>query len=120
MNVKLLRDVKEAILHDPDSFRMDQWSWGTAHCIAGWALLLRDIPVEFVYSQGHMTVSGEWPGDVAKELLELSGRQPLRLFHVQNWPTSFRDRYCWADDRRGRAEVAAERIDHFIATRGAE
>jgi hypothetical protein len=118
MNVELLQQVKQAILAEPDKFRMDRWSCGTAHCIAGWACLLRDIPIvegDFTTE----TVSGEYPGLVASKLLDLRGRAADKLFYTFGWPSRFRAPYLGAT-RRERAEIAAERIDHFIATDGRE
>jgi hypothetical protein len=121
MNVELLQQVKQVILADPDSFRMDTWTCGTAHCIAGWALLLRDIPIVGGPSLSKQrTVSDEHPGDVAAELLGLSDDEQLSLFNCYHWPVEFHARYRESPDRRARAQVAAERIDHFIATAGRE
>lgn len=113
MNKPLLREVKAAILAQPDAFRMDTWSCGTAHCIAGWALLLRDIPL---VADGWLTASEEPTGDVAQELLEITRLQRYALFSNHRWPYSFQRRYLCAETHRERAQVAAERIDHFLKT----
>ena len=115
MNVALLREVKAHILADPDSFRMDQWSCGTAHCIAGWALLLSGVPIDV---EAGLTVSDEFPSIVAREVLQIDGKQGHRLFHEPAWPIDFFERHFNARTRRKRAEIAAKRIDHFIATEG--
>lgn len=132
MNVELLETIKARILAEPDAFRMDQWTCGTAHCIAGWALKLSGVdltnPGGFPWEQ--LTVGGEEPSAAAAKVLDLSTEEDAewdtqpseagRLFHVSSWPSAFEDRYCDAEERAARAQIAAERIDHFIATGGAE
>jgi hypothetical protein len=42
------------------------------------------------------------------------------LFDVCGWPTKFADAYEKARSQKARAKIAADRIEHFIATKGAE
>jgi hypothetical protein len=140
VNVELLQQIKARILAEPDAFRMDTWSCGTAHCIAGWACALVGDPVVVTDALPafQLTVSGRYPADVASEALGLG--KYLRdyvcpadsLFLDEAWPPEFAyaydDALCdddgaplnTSDARRKRAEIAADRIDHFIATNGAE
>lgn len=135
MNVPLLLEIKARILAEPDAFRMDVWTCGTAHCIGGWALSLNDVPM-ILGEFGWVTVptndqnasteiarlldvsrdsDGE-DGESGEELPSPFGR----LCFLEEWPRQFFERYEDAVSRQGKAAVAAERIDHFIATDGAE
>lgn len=140
MNVPLLQEIRARIVAEPDAFRMDVWSCGTAHCIAGWALVLNGMtvgnPEEGAVFQ--RLSDGRRPMPVAAELLGIGHYGPDnesfeetesdRLFCTYAWPSDFEERYESYDDddkngslvRRARAQIAAERIDHFIATNGAE
>ena len=121
MNVRLLRKVKKHILEEPRRFQMDGYvhrgrpgsmfedlglrykvpDCGTVACIAGWAQCL----------------SG---GDSSPmEALGLHGYED-RLFFMWNWPMNLRKRFYAAKTMRTRAKIAAERIEHFIKTKGAE
>ena len=122
MNVELLQQVKAHILAEPDAFRMDTWSCGTAHCIAGWALLLNDIPIKNPREHALVqeTISDENPSSVARELLGLGFRQAQNLFFISAWPDAFSEQFAATKSRGERAQIAAKRIDHFIATNGAQ
>lgn len=107
MNVELLLKVKEQILKEPPLFDMTTWSaktpCGTSHCIGGWALSLyegvdKNIPYE--------------------EALEIAWTEAGRLFYKDSWPDGLRTDYYLASTDDQRAEVAARRIDLFIATNG--
>lgn len=120
MNVELLEKIKAEILKRPAQFYMGSWSsgnlkdldhsCGTTACIAGWACFLgNDFSLEFIPHR-------------ARRLLELDSDQGGRLFHVSYWPDGFAQAYNeaqWGDDDEA-ARIAAARIDHFIATNGAE
>lgn len=121
MNVPLLLDIKAHILAEPDAFRMDVWSCGTAHCIGGWACMLSGVPMKERYSgSGHWQAIGEPTSSVAERLLGLDDDSSINLFEVGCWPDEFSERYQATDDRVEHVKIAAERIDHFIATNGAE
>jgi hypothetical protein len=124
VNIALLEDIKAHILAEPDAFRMDTWTCGTAHCIAGWALVLTGNKVVNPDSNPGVqhTKDGRYPSDVACEVLGLirSNDEDGRLFFEYNWPGDLPDRYDAADTRSERAQIAAERIDLFIATNGEE
>lgn len=138
MNVELLQQIKAHILAEPDAFRMDTWSCGTAHCIAGWALRLTNDPVVNPNAEAweQRTLSEREPGEKAAEILGVSTEddgdmdeddffdettsEAKRLFHVNQWPAEFERRYELANGRTERAITAAERIDHFIGTNGQE
>lgn len=135
MNVPLLLDIKAHILAEPDAFRMDVWSCGTAHCIGGWALVLNDVKLRrnqydhecLVVEDGLKTTSGE-----AARLLDLSiayqededgdevASPFTRLCYIENWPGRLGYDYERAQSRIKKAQIAAKRIDRFIATNGAE
>jgi hypothetical protein len=142
MNTALLTEVRDHILQHPRNFDMQHWGTisapgrqmiriddgyvlkpevtqaflrhecGTTACIAGWALIL---------------ASKEGPRDLdlavsatAAQVLEVDYEDGLRLFFSDDWPEQFKVSYWAANDLRGRAYVAAKRIDHFIATEGRE
>jgi hypothetical protein len=135
MNVKLLRRVKKHILEEPRRFVMRVFYFrkadllretftsdthqpmrfakcGTAACIAGWSVLLTDGL--------HADMN-----DVRARAISLLGLNPNdyrhdELFDVCGWPTKFADAYEKARSQKARAKIAADRIEHFIATKGAE
>ncbi len=115
MKTKLLRQVQEKILAEPELFQMAHWhvrvddSCGTAHCIAGWAEVLG--------------APGKKHSLDKREYLELMGlrmSQADRLFYVSGWPKQFSTKYRRSVSAKNRAKIASDRIDHFIATRGME
>jgi hypothetical protein len=134
MNVKLLRKIQKHILAEPKRFIMSSWAQhrspiravsqdranrtgdvefpvcGTAACIGGWGIFLTH-GVDF-HSYGFE--------DDARAALKLNRSQGERLFDVVNWPSRFRRRFGQTKHRASAALIAAERIDHFIATRGRE
>lgn len=111
MNTELLLRVKAQILKDPKHFDMSDWEektdCGTCRCISGWAVALSGNS-SLEPNQGHIP-------------LELSGDdQRERLFFNDNWPHKFQQAYGEGIYASDRAQAAADRIDHFIATEGAE
>lgn len=136
MNVRLLRKVKRHILDEPRRYDQNgilstglepstiyrqgerQWrvpSCGTVACIGGWA---------FILAPG--TKPPEMDFDFAQNALGLTGKQRDRLFaaasdlNIGYWPEKFVRAYQSAKSPAARASVAAERIEHFIATKGKE
>lgn len=132
MNVKLLQKVKKHILAEPSRLRMAGYSWivkpgtfleptgycndlgqivpkcGAVGCIAGWATGLGGGDMEHANCETgarHLGLDVEF-GD--------------RLFFVSRWPNSFSLRYLKAETLEEKAKITAGRIDHFIATKGAE
>lgn len=132
MNVKLLRKIQKHILEEP--LRYDQFSsidtdpvsirqtngdvpaCGTMACIAGWAYLLgaknknKDVDIF----------------STAQKLLRISKSERMRLFCAPyyfggvGWPLMFERAYKKAETPAERAQVAFDRIDLFIKTKGAE
>lgn len=137
LNVKLLRRVKQHILEEPkrlimsgllvrkDKFRnkfmtdggVDQFQefapCGTAACIAGWTVLLHD---------GMKTKKeGAQMWHRAAKLLGLDDKcrdgessQTSKLFVTHEWGSKIAARYHRAKTQKGRAKIAAERIEQFI------
>lgn len=135
MNVELLQKVKAHILEEPKRLKMSQWgrkvdpftgpACGTVGCIAGWAAFLSKpayIGSEALYSYCDGLYSQARLD--AAELLDVNKRQQEYLFFVGYWPEPFRERYqiadVFPDNHTELAQITAERIDHFIATDGAE
>jgi hypothetical protein len=139
LNVKLLRKIQRHILAEPKRFIMDTWirrgdpfedlmmpdaglpsivlpACGTAACIGGWALQLsgKRIATNTPVAKRAKAILGitpqndddSWPED--------------RLFITDNWPSEFYIRFEESQDPQERAQIACARIDHFIATKGAE
>lgn len=123
MNTELLLKVKAAILAEPLNFDMTDWFMpdkespcGTTACIAGHAAVI-SIGAESL-KEGQRYWFEELPN--IGEILGCDFWQKGRLCYVEQWPEDFLDRYLKADNRTERALIAADRIDHFIATNGAE
>lgn len=118
MNVPLLREIAQAIQLKPKEFDMGCFhtfdgrvnketlaevgtGCGTMHCIAGWAQIL---------GKANPKANAE---RIGQEVLELSDDQAEKLFWANAWPEGFGG---W----KATAVQAAERIEKFIATDGAE
>lgn len=132
MNVELLLKVKAAILAEPRAFNMSQWSLpapdapcGTACCIAGWAKVL-DMGLKTPGEASKILDDPESGNDRFSEgtdSLQLSVAEEGRLCYWANWPAEFSEQYYEArsrTDRTAMAKAGADRIDHFIATKGRE
>lgn len=143
MNTKLLREVKKHILEEPKRYDQNNYmetgadaeaasrfgvaQCGMLGCIAGWTVVLGQ-PAR------RAGLCCDWFNE-GRRLLELTSEQANRLFagfsrpddyydddddDYDSWPLAFRSRYYRAKTARGRALVAAERIEHFIKTKGEE
>ena len=125
MNKKLLLRVKAQILAEPKQFIMGTWytnfpdifdgdlwegvkvpNCGTAACIAGWIVALHNNIKLNKAIGGHGT---------AAMYLNIRRYEANRLFYVENWPGDLRARWDNAKSLEERAQIAAERIDRFIA-----
>lgn len=128
---RLLRRVAKHILAEPKRFAMSWWhatgesgkpltngmfdeenipqlivpECGTVACIAGWAVVLND---------GNGNYSAEEIHKRAKELL--GDQADDKLFGTCNWPNGLGRRYDHSKTRKGKATVAAARINHYIKT----
>lgn len=140
MNIKLLRRVKRHILAEPKRInmyfpvRVGQMGrgappCGTIGCIAGWAVLLaerkgREMPglTWRRILDRREAPDMDWDDfkPIAIRRLKLTAEQAHRLFHVINWPRTFTVQYEKARTPKKMASVTAERIDHFIKTKGRE
>lgn len=121
MNIELLREVQSHIKQDPKSVNMPYWienypkhsglkvpKCGTVACIGGWAELLSGMnPAE---------------GEAARLLgIEHVPGAANRLFLEHRWPYKFRSLLDKHEPQtKAYAKVVSDRIDHFIATKGAE
>jgi hypothetical protein len=126
MNVKLLRKVKRLILAEPKRFDMDTFGrrrdpkandnaprCGTVGCIAGWAVILtKRIPRN---PKAEMPTIDHNDG---MEALNISDGEAKLLFYAVEWPEKF-SAYV-ADGSEKSAKIAAQRIEHFIKTKGKE
>lgn len=125
INIALFERIKTQLLAEPQRLYMSSWLLGTddprelmdtsstcrtAGCIAGWACAFADPEAD----NYQVAV-------VAQEVLGLRTKQADRLFYLTNWPEQFSDRYLDAPAfSLKRAQITCARIDHFIATGGAE
>lgn len=123
MNIELLRKIKAEIVAEPDAFRMDVWTCGTAHCIAGWAIQLSGLMFDPVIEEERPadTVGGRSAMDVAAELLHISDDEAMALFLVSGWPDDTSAAYDAIPDelpdaRQRRAAIAADLIDAAITS----
>lgn len=125
MNIELLLAVKQHILDHPLEFDMcsyvdisERSPCGTTACIAAEAVYLGDGITyrklwEMERNDSYFTIEGR-----AIELLELDDVGE-KLFHIAYWPQPFQDQYRMSvevENYRTAAQIAANRIDHFIAT----
>lgn len=128
MNVELLLKVKAKILEEPAQFIMQMVfarqvsltgrdlpreipNCGTAACILGWAdsIATGKTPAKLNAGRG-----------LCGNPLDVNPAQQHRLYDLDGWPEYFRTHWLESSTLEGRALVAAERIDHFIATDGHE
>lgn len=126
MNKELLLKVKNRILANPESFDMDDWGvygeykgdgslelkthCGTTQCIAGHAIVasgIKELDKPF------------WPDELGAEVLDISMLDARRLFYSFEWGT-LSDDYNGATTPEEKAQIAARRIDEFIASMEAQ
>jgi hypothetical protein len=133
MNVELLRKVAGKLrrMRHKKHFDMSDWGskneCGTTACIAGWALLesgyrVKTAKEENEYGERESVFyapSGKPvdPFSAAQRLLGLKYNQASRLFHDDEWPFTDDDEPVFDAES---PKAAAERIEHFIKTRGRE
>lgn len=134
--IKQLLRVKDMVLAKPEQYIQDVFAQttacGTACCLAGWVDRLNFSDSAF---RNHLKKQ-TWPYDQlfiaskpwesgcysfaasAGMILGLTSDQKVRLFgdSSEHWPEQFRG----GPLNKPSAEDAAARIDHFIATGGAE
>jgi hypothetical protein len=125
MNTELLLKVKEAILREPEHFDMADWfrfreECGTTACIAGWAISIGRNCDNLASAAALADLSDVNNWFHGQLLLELEFPEAERLFMWSEWPLYFRSQYINSETNASRALIAADRIDQFIATNGAE
>lgn len=143
INVKLLRKIQKHILAEPKRFIMGDFivrrsdrdemvesdglttpfaACDTAACIAGWACLLSDRnPLTGFAKLGAELLGIEYidPDSVDEEDV-VPICESDRLFYTSTWPEEFARPFHSAKTREEKAAIAVQRIDHFLATKGAE
>ena len=134
MNIKNLLKIKADILARPDLLFMSLWylpsgGCGTAACLAGHAAAYQRSTETDLERRLNCVASvclRVFPE--GKRFLGLTTAQAQRLFFMREhhfsidrrWPLEFDEAYHRARSDKGRAKVAARRIDHFIKTKGKE
>lgn len=130
MNVKLLRQVKRAILAHPTQVRMDTLfshfspvhskvgGCGTAGCIAGWATFLVDKkksknPKAYTLDKASRR-SSDNIAKARRALCLADFGQLQSLFYLEGWPDQFANALGKAKTAKQYAQVVADRIDDFI------
>lgn len=135
MNKELLLKIKEQILREPKQFVMGTWftpfpadsdggdlwdnikvpNCGTAACIAGWAIALHEgkAPSEVTGA----IIKAENYLIKAENYLDIEMEDAEDLFYADHWDNDLQDRWDFAKSLEERAQIAAERIDQFIAER---
>lgn len=118
MNVRLLLEVKEAILRQPELYKQENWiekeDCGTTACIAGWTCLLsnrREAEKQLEFSP-----FGSFAKDEARHLLGIDFEEAEELFIY--WNDEFKTRLFEAKTPREKAQVGADYIDYFISKYG--
>ena len=148
INVKLLKRICRAILHEPR--RLDMYGWiydddihhmgcdapcGTAACIGGFAVILsrtrllankswkKAVKSCLTEKPAEYLFGYEFMDEViaceAQKLLNLTSAQAERLFVSSNWPEKFHIGYSDATHKK-QAKVTVARIKHFTETNGEE
>jgi len=122
-----LTDIKFAVLATPEHFDMQDWfspgECGTAGCLAGYAVA---FALAATLSDAASSRAATTPQLVAAEWLGITWVQSSRLFYLvgpyadHHWPIPFVEAYHDAATPKERAQVLADRIDHFAATQGKE
>lgn len=147
INIRLLRQVAKQISEEPRRLDMNVLTdlrapedagnppCGTVGCIAGWSCVLSGSRPKPLLAPTLFWGKG-------RRLLGLTEVQGERLFNVpadaiyeqervlygvtdkrephRYWPIKFAKRYAKAKTPRGRMLATVARIEHFIATKGAE
>jgi len=120
--IDLLNKAAISILDEPTKFDMRMWAQedekspcGTTACIAG-----------HILSQAKQLSSLKelYRFDVEDKAMEAMGMEmgaeSTRLFFRSSWPADFFHAHIYAETPEDRADIAFWRIQHFIATDGAE
>lgn len=142
LTIKRLRAIKKQILKEPRQFamrwlfakelrRLGRVEWtdnvhhnkpipncGTAACLAGWAFTLFAERGLNPREANELMEDNAYGIEDAREILRLADEQGKLLFHFENWPPKFRR--AKEEGTPAFARQAAARIEHFIATSGAE
>lgn len=130
LNVKLLREIQKHILSHPKTFLMHTYiyrkeyegstfeddagkyikfeSCGTAGCIAGWAVLLREKKNDV------KLINSEEIRRKAIQLLGIENDSAYNLFGICGWGEELAQAYDEAPSAQCRAIVAAKAIDNYI------
>lgn len=128
MNIELLERVAEQIESHPEKYDQNFWC-GTQHCIAGTTLALCGQNIRDYVASDHSeepTSLRNHIAEAAMQVLDLTAEQAGRLFlggedgpFERMWMTDSKLQY---EDLslKDRANAAADRIRHFIATEGRE
>lgn len=96
-----LRAAREAIIRDPNSFDMSEWSCGSVACIGGHMMLEMNLNPDSFADEAQMSSICGFQEDIVCE-----GHPLWNLFY--EWPE-----VCEKD-----VEVAARRIDAFLWEHG--
>jgi hypothetical protein len=133
MNTELLLKIKAQILKEPRQFLMsgffDQYldpvnsdleddvatNCGTACCIAGWAVT---IGKEYKNPKEAYENSRLLSNTAAEARLLLGIKGEDWLFHTDQWPSQFEDRWDEAKSHEEQAQIAGEVIDYYIKHNG--
>lgn len=111
--VKQYREDKSVIFAMPHF--VQRVDCGTALCIAGQECVNQgwELHDDLFFFSARKEREERQPWDVAQYSLELTDMQARRLFLKRHWPTQFRD-------LPDTPALAADRIQWFIDTKGAE
>ena len=137
MHKTRLRQIKKWLLEKPGKFNMETWVnyCGTTCCIGGKGAILAGYARIPRVRDGEENWGDLIPTRLGKRVNEAEKADPImcwdpmyrkslrltiaeshRLFDVEKWPAKFKNAYWEAYEPVDQAKVAAQRIDHFIAT----
>lgn len=135
---KILRQVAAHILEEPKRLNMSDWGHTyakaggrippcrTVGCIAGWSIFLNQ-PEEWkamLATDSDLCDSANGllanPAVTARKILGITESQERRLFYADAWPDKYWDAFTLAKSKKVEAQIASDRIKHFIATKGKE
>lgn len=126
LNVKLLAKVRDKIRATPEAYKQSVWGeksseapCGTRACIAGWGFILSGVATpEQVRAERYAPGKSINFISEGAELFGIGKDEAEVLFcgDASRWAEPFEERWANAASKAERANVAADYLDHIIAT----
>ena len=129
MNTELLEEVRQQILSNPNSFHMNYFFdepdidekeelelCDTVGCLCGWTAQIAKTKRK--KSLTALGVRGHWDTtNVALRLLKITVLEGEALFHRENWPQAYQDKYNEAPTAAKKARITSELLKQVIKKR---